>query len=163
MAEPKVDGRTRGAKAQKSRRTRRAFGVRRLKMEIDAATLDRLESEQMVPRWVNDENNGQRIRDAIEGGYEFVESQGSEEVGSEQVDADKKIKLTVGTNKDGSPLYAFLMAIPKEFRDEDNAAKERQNKMVDDSIRAGRPNGTQSLGVSSDLASVTAKNINLDR
>lgn len=137
---------TRSDKGQ-ARRKRTPFGVARLKLSLDDDTLKRLEKDDLVPRWINDEDHGSRIRNAIDGGYEFVESSGAEEVGGESVETDRRIKKLVGSNHDGSPKYAFLMAIPRKFYEEDSKAKEENNKLVDDAIRGGTPAGLKSHGI----------------
>ena len=157
--EDKVDGRSREAKAAKARRSRTPFGVLRQKMALDADTMARIEKDDLVPRWINDDDHGQRIKNAESGGYDFVLSEGSEKVGDEDVDTSRKIKKLVGSHKDGSAKYAYLMAIPSKFYNEDQIAKEATNKQVDDSIRAGQPRGSDALGVSSDKASVSPQNI----
>lgn len=151
----KIDGRTRAAK---TRRKRTPFGVMRLKMSLDAETMKRLEAENKIPRWINDDDHGQRIMNAREGDYEFVESVG--QVGDKAVDADRRIRKLVGSHKDGSPKYAYLMAIPKEFYEEDQKAKEAVNQQVDDTIRAGSPKGSRPLNMAPDQGGTYVKDIN---
>lgn len=154
-----LDGRSREAKAAKARRSRTPFGVLRLKMALDQDTKDRLERDDLIPRWVNDDDHGQRVKNAESGGYNFVLSEGSEKVGDDDVDVDRKIKKLVGSHKDGSAKYAYLMAIPSKFYNEDQNAKESVNKQVDDSIRAGQPKGSNALNISPDKGGVSVDKI----
>ena len=148
---------SREATARRERNKRVPFGQLQMKMSVDQQTLDKLASKGMIPRWVNDENHGQRIRNAENGGYEFVISEGSEIIGSSTADEDKRIRKLVGSEKDGSPKYAYLMAIHEDFHNEDMQAKEAVNAQIDDSIRAGTPKGTQSLNVSSDKVKMSSE------
>jgi hypothetical protein len=147
--------------ARKERTTRVAFGVPRLKMNLDAKTEARLKKEGVVPRWINDEDHGQRLKNAIDGGYEFVNADGTEEVGTtkEVQDRDRRIRKLVGANKDGSAKYAYLMAIPREYYDEDQAKKEATNRMVDDAIRGGSPGGLKPHGIAPDKGGTYVKNV----
>lgn len=145
----------------KERRTRQPLGVARKKMSVDDKTAATLKKKGMVPRWINDEDHGGHLRDAVNGGYDFLSSDGTIIVGDavKKEDANRRIRKLVGTNKDGSPKYAYLMAIKKEFYDEDQAQKEEQNKMVDDAIRGGNPTGLKPHGVAPAQGSATVKNI----
>lgn len=124
------------------RRKRTPFGVPRLKMNLDDATMSRLQAEEKVPRWINDTDN--RIAEAQSGDYEFVASDiapiktGDKEEVAEQ---DRRVRKIVGKHKDGSPLYSYLMAIPKEYYNEDQAEKEAMNRKVDEAIKGGSPSG----------------------
>ena len=149
---------SREATEARARSKRIPFGKIQSKMSIDQVTLDKLKANGMVARWINDENHGQRIKSAQQGGYEFVTAEGTT-VGNKAVDEDRKVTKLVGSNKDGSAKYAYLMAIHQDFHDEDKQAKEAENRKVDDSIRAGTPKGSQSLNVDSDKASVQVKDI----
>ena len=140
---------------------RTPFGVQRLKMSLDDATRERIEAMGLVPRWINDEDHGTRLRQAEAGGYVFITSNGTEQVGDVGAAQDKnrRIRGLVGTHKDGSAKYAYLMGIDKVYYEEDQAAKESQNKMVDDAIRGGSPSGLGHHGVNPDMGSTVVKNI----
>lgn len=143
-----------------NRRQRTPFGVPRLKMSLDASTSERLRNEGKVPRWINDEDN--RIWEAQQGDYEFVENDrepiktGDAEEVQEQ---DRRVRKQVGKNRDGSPKYAYLMAIPEEYYEEDQQSKEERNQKVDQSIRGGNPPGLQHHGVDSAQGGQYVKNV----
>lgn len=79
-----------------------------------------------VRRWINDMDN--RIAMARQGGYEHVK----EEDGSEK-------RVHVGTKRDGSPMFGYLMEIREEFYNEDQARKQAENDRIDAAIRRGTP------------------------
>lgn len=126
--------------AGEERRKRIPFGVPRLALSVDDKTLKRYTSEGKVLRWFNDDDKG-RINRALDGGWEFVTSE--VKVGDEEEEQERKVKKRVGRDE-----YAFLMAIDKEWYDEDQLAKEEKNKRVDTAIRGGNPPGLDGHGVS---------------
>ena len=122
------------------RRKRTPLGVPRLKMTLDAATMSKLKAEDKVPRWINEKDN--RIREAQDGDYEFITSEGVSTGEDGKVEeTDRKVRKVVGKHKDGSPMYSYLMAIPREFYEEDQKAKEDINRKVDDAIKGANPSG----------------------
>jgi hypothetical protein len=149
------------ARGRQDRKARVPFGVQRRKMTLDKATEARLKAEGKVPRWVNDDDHGSRLQQAQDGSYEFLTATGTEAVGDAQEtqERDRRIKKLVGTHKDGSPKYAFLMAIDKELYDEDQAAKEQTNKMVDQAIKGGNPSGLGHHGISPDKGGTHVKTV----
>jgi len=132
------------------RRERRTFGKSRSRLTLDARTKKSLEEQGLVERWVNDDGN--RIKDKYDCGYEFVSAKGKEIIG----DADGKyeppaegthMREHVGTRKDGQPMYAYLMVTTKDNYEEDAAAKEAINAKVDEGIRGGTPGGAGNPGL----------------
>lgn len=125
----------REAQNSAERRQRIPFGAPKRKLSLDQATAERLQGK--VPRWITDKDG--RISAAQAGGYEFVTAEGGEKVGDSGVteSGGSHIRKLVGKHEDGSPQYAYLMAIDKEFYDEDQRAKEAVNAKVDESVRRG--------------------------
>jgi len=122
------------------RRKRTPFGVPRLKMTLDAATMSKLKAEGKVPRWINEKDN--RIQEAQDGDYDFITSEGATTGDDEKVaETDRRIRKVAGKHKDGSPMYAYAMAIPEEYYREDQEAKEEINRKVDEAIKGGNPSG----------------------
>lgn len=109
----------------RSQEKRRPFGVpvSRLSIfkEIDGYHL----------RWINDEPG--RLALAQESGYTFVEPS---EVGRASND-DNMVKELVGTQRDNSPMFAYLMKIPMEYYLEDRNLMDNKLDKIDDSIRRG--------------------------
>ncbi len=123
------------------RSARTPFGGQRRKMNVDLGALRKLESRGIVPRWINEDTTGQRLKDAESGGYSYVDSDGQQLLGDAQESQEKgrAVRVVVGRHEDGSTQYAYLMGIPQEFYDEDQAKKEAINKLADDAIRGGNP------------------------
>jgi hypothetical protein len=132
------------------RKKRTPFGQPKLALSIDAETSRKLESQNKVARWFNDTDD--RIQRALDGGWEFLNAK--VKVGTEEEEQDNRIKKRVGRD-----LYAFLMAIPKKFYDEDQAAKEERNQMVDDAIRGGTPPGLNHHGIDGSRGSTSVKSV----
>jgi hypothetical protein len=87
---------------------------------------------------INDKDG--RIQKAVEGGYEFVESEknlGDSIVGTAKK-VGKRVSMPVGNGTTG-----YLMRIKNEWYDDDQ--KEKQ-KIVDDSEKAMKPNGKNEYG-----------------
>lgn len=145
---------------QRADRTKRQpFGVMRQKLSVDQGTIESLKKRGMKPRWFNDD--GSRVMDAINGGYEFVENhKDGIKLGTQETPAeDRRIKVLVGKSKNGAPVYAYLMAIKLEFYEEDQAGKEKTNKLVDDAIRGGSPRGLSPHGVPEQLGGSSVKEV----
>lgn len=140
------------------RKERIPFGVPRKKLNIDRSTSKQLQGK--VPRWINDDDD--RITRAQDGGYDFVSADGTErigDVGEQAQEQDRKVRKLVGKHKDGSPKYAYLMAIPEDFYKEDQKKKEAVNKMVDDAIRGGQPHGTPGHNINPNQGGTYVKTI----
>jgi hypothetical protein len=148
MARPKAD-----------RTKRTPMGSPRKQLSLDAETLKQLKGR--VPRWINDDNHGQRLQQAISGGYDFLYSTGTEVVGdgNKSEDKDRRIRKMVGSNKDNTPLYAYLMAIDEKFYKEDQALKEKENMKVDHAIKGGAPSGLNNHGIDPNQGSSYVKNV----
>jgi hypothetical protein len=67
----------------------------------------------------------------------------------------------VGSRKDGTPMYAYLMVTTKENYEEDAAAKEAVNMQVDEGIRGGSASGpNQAPGLpKSSQGTMSVKNV----
>jgi hypothetical protein len=101
-------------------------------------------------RWVKDANiAGSRILRFQEAGYTFVTNQEVTSVGEDSVKAVDGLGSIICQpagkeyNKDGSPVYLYLMKIPKDFYDEDFAAKQ---KHVTEKERATLSEFSDSMG-----------------
>jgi len=148
------------ANKRKARNERVAFGVPRTKLSLSPETEKMMKEKKLFPRWFNDDDHGSRLKAAEDGGYEFVTADGTEKIGedNEAQVKGKAIKKLVGTHKDGSPQFAYLMAINEKWHKEDMIAKERTNQMVDEAIRSGSSGG-KSHGVDPSLGSTNIKNV----
>lgn len=104
---------------QQDRPARRPFGRQEYRLANFPFT------PGFVPRWFNDTPG--RIARALGAGYRHV------------LDPDGiKYTLTVGRAEGGGGQLAYWMEIPKEFYDEDFAAKQANLDVIDTTIRRGR-------------------------
>lgn len=110
------------------------FGTPRTKLSVS------IQPEGFHLRWINDSPG--RISQAQEGGYSFVEPK---EVGKEDTPNGKVFEL-VGTNKDNTPLHAYLMKIPQEWYLEDTKSKQSFLDDIDSAIRGGRGDSESKQG-----------------
>lgn len=91
-----------------------------------------------VYRWFNDE--GDRIIQALNGGYHVVTNEGDEihEIGdlkaSDTEGVGTPIVKSVGKDAYGNPMYAYLMRIPREWYEEDQAEKQKEVDASEESI-----------------------------
>lgn len=90
--------------------------------------------------WTNDEDN--RIEFALDAGYEFVNKA---EVGMARSapvptnnDVGDRVRQWVGTKRDNSPLYAYLMKIPEDWHREDLAIPHDKAQETLRAIHKGR-------------------------
>ncbi len=106
-----------------SRRRRKAGTLNRMvQMTLDIFDPDQLDLETYVYRWINDEKG--RIRQATkQDDYDFVSP---EELG-ESFDVDEtdhesseRVRMIVGDNRGGKPIYAYLCRKRRAFWESDN-------------------------------------------
>lgn len=125
MSTPQVTSQVR-AECDRPKRTQRVpFGVPQTKLGIT------LEVPGHHLYWCNDA--GGQLEQAQAGGYEFVTPR---EIGETR--DGSQVKRLVGTNKDGSPLYAYLLKIKQEWHEEDK----KQLAAIDDQFEKAIKRGT---------------------
>ena len=117
---------------------RRPFSGPQLKLQMSAEDRQAFKDRGMVPRWFNDQES--RIARAEGAGYQFVTpkqvpSLGSGVIHGGNTDIGSKVSLVVSK---GEPVIrAYLLEISQEFFDEDQAAKESVNALVDEALALG--------------------------
>lgn len=116
------------------RKQRKPLGVPVQRLQADVPS-------GMNGRWMNDTPG--RIQRALEGGYEFISSDG--EVVQNRDGGRSEI---VGTGRDGGAMKAYLMAIPTVLYEQDQAAKASLIKETEDTIRRGDPQQAAAQDVS---------------
>lgn len=124
--------------ADRSGRTSRVpLGAPRLKLKINE------EDPNKVRRWMNDTDN--RLNDALEGGYQFLErgvSVGVPDVVPGNTDPGARMSKIVGTKADGTPLRAYAMQIDRSLYEADQSEKEAAIAKGEEAIRTGNPDGS---------------------
>lgn len=108
------------------RRRRDGSGVsRRLKLHIPDDIREKLASQGLTPRWVNDTaENGGRIADlTIRDDYDRVE------------DVEP---VRVGVADSGEPLFAYLLAKRNDFIEDDRAKVEQQRRETEAGMVRGK-------------------------
>ena len=116
-----------------SRRERVPFGQARTKLGVKGLP------DNTVGRWVNDSDS--RIQEMLDRGYRFVDKDGvfvGEDIIDGNASLDTRVSKIVGRDESGRPLTAHLMAIPKDFHEEDQAAKNQEINELDTAIREGQ-------------------------
>lgn len=85
-------------------------------------------------RWCNDD--GKELQWRLQSDYEFV---AAEEVGltSENQD-DTKVKRIVGTRENGEPLWAYLLKIRQDWRDEDVKEESQLQASFEKQVKGGQ-------------------------
>ena len=116
--------RTTAERKRPAERERVGFGAARPKLEV---AVDELRESGYHVHWFNDTDA--RISEAEAAFYEFVTwkeiggVRGKDGAGK----PDERVSKRVGTNDDGTALIAYLMKIPVEYYQEDEAAKQEQD------------------------------------
>lgn len=97
--------------------------------------------------WANDFDHGMNLHRFEEAGYEYVTSKGvivghrTVDMSEEAEDHGSVVQRRVGTTENGEPLMAYLMAIEKEFFEEDQKNKDKYNREIENSLRANPNHG----------------------
>ena len=91
-------------------------------------------------RFFNDDGN--RLAEAQELGYSFVEEQGIDTHGP-----GSRVNRLAGTKDDGAPLKTYLMETPDELWQQGVDEKEEERSKVDETLnRGGDPSGETGTG-----------------
>lgn len=106
------------------RPTRIPFGAPQTKLAV------RMELPGYFLYWTNDQDG--KLEAAQAGGYEFVTPK---EIGEAR--DGTQVKRLVGSSKDGSPLYAYLMKIKQEWHQEDLDQLSAVDDKFESAIREG--------------------------
>lgn len=118
-------------------RKRIPFGVPRTKLAVPH------DIPGFSLRWVNDTPG--RIFQAQQGGYEFVTTQEMDISTTSVTEINKalgdKIAVLVGKQASGEPMFAYLMKIKTEYRQEDEAALAAIADRNDQQIKNGTAGG----------------------
>lgn len=127
-------------KARADRTKRVPLGSFRRKLTVDDDFVKKMDRDGYKLRWINDDGRS-RIEQAQQAGYSFVTSDGLEQIGDQgdgNTDPGQRISQVVGTTDDGAPMRAYLMAIPKDWYEEDQREKQKHVDEIDKAIKGGR-------------------------
>ena len=91
----------------------------------------KLDRKNFVQRWVNDQDD--RIARFKEAGYEFVTNEGIS-VGDPTVDYKSTSDTSIVRKGVGGGKVAYLMQIPREYYEEDQAKKQAQVDEIEESM-----------------------------
>lgn len=92
--------------------------------------------------WINDYPG--RLAQAEQAGYTYVtpdEVHINEQLTPGNSDMGSRVSCVVGKGEAGQPLRAYAMKLQSELYEEDQAALQDRNDMVDNAIRVGRLRG----------------------
>jgi len=103
----------------------------------------KLKANHLIPpdkigRWINDDPG--RLEDAQQAGYTFVkdsDAQVGEGAENERDGLSSSVRRRVGVRADGKAKMAYLMAISREFFEEDQTGKEQDRKEIESGLRRG--------------------------
>lgn len=116
---------------KQERKKRVPLGAQRIKGDVSG------KDPKYAYRWINDKPG--RIKMALEGGYQFVDSKDTVIANSNYSDDFSSMKSQHGGHDaSGRPYKRYLMAIRKELFEEDQAIKQSEVDEVDRAIRAGK-------------------------
>lgn len=131
-----------------------SFGVPNQKLAV-------AQIEGYYVRWINDIPG--RLQLALQDGYSFVEKGECdiyEDITSMNNDDGNRIRKLVGQMPDGvSPLYAYLMKLPEEWKQKKESIIQSRIDAVEESINKGQ----YSLGNESSKSYVPANGIKIGR
>lgn len=115
--------------APQRKRKREAHSLMRLRLTIPR------EIPGYYCRWVNDD--GLEVEWRLQNDYEFV---APAEVGIDDTE-NTRVKRLVGTKENGDALFAYLMKIRQEWRDEDVRAEGELQRRFESQVKSGTITG----------------------
>ena len=124
---------------KKGKVARVPFGGIRLKMQLSVEDMAGFKKRKMVTHWFNDSPG--RIERARAGGYEYVNPEHATSLGQSALHGDNtdlsKARVSIVVSRGDPIIRAYLMEIKEKFYRADQAQKELNNQVVDESIAVG--------------------------
>jgi hypothetical protein len=122
------------------RRRRKASTISRMaSFKLDVFDASQLDTENYVYRWVNEE--GSRLRMATkQDDYDYVDTKDLKNFDAESTDSEstERVRMFVEKDKQGNPVYAYLLRKPRDFWEEDQEAMVRfREDMMDGVVYRG--------------------------
>lgn len=129
--------------AERRRRNTAWLSGRRQRLAVDESKLDR---ENFTYRWVNDDPTSQRVYDLTtnDDWERVVDRDGALKTNSTGMGAE--VAAPAGVGDTGSPVRAVLLRKPKDWHDEDQAAKQRHIDGLEAGMKAGHTPGASGEG-----------------
>jgi len=132
------------ANSPEQRRAAAVDARTRIPMSVPQAKLSSPELPGFHLHWMNDEPG--RIEQAIKAGYSFVDKEDAVLISTDLAsggvaagtDLGTRVSQVVGRNANGEPLRSYLMKIPLEWFQEDQAGIQERVSAAEATIRAGR-------------------------
>ena len=127
-------------RSERKRRGGHPVGMPSMRMHVEPR-------EGYFRYWFNDTPGN--IQSALDGDYEFVKEGTVAGTLSQQEDlaasdaGGQRVSKVVGTQADGSPMVAYLMEIPQEWYDEDQAKILASAREVEHQIKTGKVPGDE--------------------
>lgn len=136
-AESKQTARGEQVKAQRRRRNTDSLSGRRRRMAVDETKLDR---ENYVYRFANDDDRGRLHALTVEDDWEVVHDRASE-TKADSAGMGTEVSVSAGVGERGAPLKAVLLRKPKRYHDEDYAARQRRIDETEAGLKRGSTPG----------------------
>lgn len=93
------------------------------RLTIPSNIVTYLEANELVPRWINDSDNGRVYDKTQRDTWDFLTNAEVSDDPRNAIPGSERIARRVGTKEDGSPLYTYLCVKPRKWYEED--AKKR--------------------------------------
>ena len=93
-----------------------------------------------IRRWFNDDKGGSNVGAALQSGWRFAERkdvQLNAAVTPRNADLGSRVQQVVGTNENGTPLFAYLMEIPEWLFNKHQEARIAYHNSLRAQIKAG--------------------------
>jgi hypothetical protein len=131
---------TRTSERSKGTVDRVPFGGIRLKLQLSEADNKAFKARKKVPHWFNDDPG--RLERALGGGYTFVKPEHATSLGQGALhqdgsDPESNARVSIVVNRSEPVTRAYLMEISEKFYKQDQAEKEKRNRLVDDALALG--------------------------
>jgi len=145
--EPRAEG------FKRERRRRRKGTITRMaQMKLDIFDPAELDLANYVYRWVNDEDNRLAMLTRMDD-YDFCNTSDIKgfDAARSAIDtdseSDNRVRMIVGTNKGGHPVYSYLLKKPRDYYEEDQeeGVRAREDMMAGRVFR-GEANNEQEEG-----------------
>jgi hypothetical protein len=104
-----------------SRRRRRAGNLNRMaSFKLDIFEPEQLDLENFVYRWVNDEDGRMRMATHMDD-YDHVSASEIKQFDANSTDSEssERIRMLTGRDKNGNPIYSYLLKKPRAYFEED--------------------------------------------